>query len=57
MDSGFHSGFTAAHAGVCRKLADPPASSVTDRMKARCSSAVIVRTDGALTAGELTRRA
>ena len=26
MDSALHSGFTAAHAGVCRKLAEPPAS-------------------------------
>ena len=48
MDSAFHSGFTAAHAGVCRKLADcpgdPPDGFALARMTARCSSAVIVRT-------------
>jgi hypothetical protein len=57
IDSPFHSGFTAAHAGVCRKLAaregDPADGRDMDRMKARCSSAVIVRT---VRAGEVTSR-
>ncbi len=54
MDSALHSGFTAAQAGVCRKLAEPdvPADGRDmDRMNARCSSAVIVRT---ARAGEVT---
>src|ERR1700712_162304 len=58
MDSDFHSGFTAAHAGVCRKLAEPAgvpaAGRDMERIRARCSSAVIVRT---VRASEVTGRA
>ena len=39
MLSARHSGFTCAHAGVCRKLALERAA-----MKAACSAVVIVRT-------------
>ena len=41
MDSRRHSAFTAPQAGACRKLAPRPATPTN----ARCSSAVIVRTD------------